>query len=126
MSGQTQKFTTSFAEKSKFSPGLRDYFEYRDLGFAEGSNGLVQAHVLRAVKPCPPGGTGRHTHSVQFQMNYILKGWMKFELDGEVHTFQAGDAWMQPPNIKHELLDYSDDLENIEVVMPADFGTADA
>ncbi len=126
MSDQSQKFTASLAKDARFTPGLRDYFEYRDLGFAQGSNGLVQAHVLRAVKPCPQGGTGRHAHGVQFQMNFLLKGWMRFEMDGEVYTFQAGDAWMQPPNIKHELLDYSDDLENIEVVMPADFTTEDA
>lgn len=125
MSATEQKFVKSNASESKYTPGLRDYFEYRDLGFAQASHGLVQAHVLRAVKPCPSGGTGRHSHAVQFQMNYIVKGWMKFELDGEVYTFHAGDAWMQPPGIKHELLDYSDDLENLEVVMPAEFGTSD-
>ena len=123
MPEQEQKFVYDLAKDAKFGAGLRDYFEYRDFGFAEGSKGLVQAHVLRAAKPCPSGGLGRHTHTLQFQMNYILKGWMKFELDGKVHTFHAGDAWMQPPDIKHELLEYSDDLENIEVVMPADFGT---
>lgn len=123
MSEQEQDFVVNLAKEAEFKTGLRDYFEYRDFGFAKGSHGRVQAHVLRAVKPCPPGGAGRHVHNLQFQMNYILKGWMKFELDGEVHTFQAGDAWMQPPNIKHELLEYSDDLENIEVVLPADFST---
>ena len=123
MSEQEQKFVYDLAKDAKFGTGLRDYFEYRDFGFAKGSKGLVQAHVLRAAKPCPPGGMGRHIHTLQFQMNYILKGWMKFELEGEVHTFHAGDAWMQPPDLKHELLEYSDDLENIEVVMPANFGT---
>jgi mannose-6-phosphate isomerase-like protein (cupin superfamily) len=47
---------------------------------------------------------------------------MYFEDIGEV-TFRAGDAWYQAPNVKHEVLAYSDDFEVIEICMPADFGT---
>ena len=34
-----------------------------------------------------------------------------------------GTCWIQPPNIKHTVLDYSDDCELLEVVMPAEFAT---
>lgn len=121
-----QKFIVNRASEATFEPGLRDYLEYRDLGMVEGTHGMVRAHVLRVVKPCPKAGTGRHSHTLDFQMNYILKGWARFEFEGQGEmTLQAGDSWLQPSGIKHTLLDYSDDWENIEITMPADFDTVD-
>ena len=38
-------------------------------------------------------------------------------------TMRAGSSWIQPPKIKHTVLDYSDDCEVLEIVVPADFGT---
>ena len=54
-------------------------------------------------------------------MNYLLKGWVRvdFEGMGEIRL-EAGDAWYQPPGVKHEVLDYSGDFEFIEITMPAD------
>ena len=61
----------------------------------------------------------------EFQMIYVLKGWITTELDGSRHTFHTGDSWIQPPNIKHEVHGYSEDMEVIEIVLPADFATRD-
>ena len=60
-------------------------------------------------------------------MNYVLRGWTRVEFEdiGEVR-FEAGDSWYQPPKIKHEVLEFSDDFEVIEITMPADFPTAEA
>ena len=44
------------------------------------------------------------------------------EGQGEV-TVKAGDAWLLPPGIKHTVLDYSDDCENLEITVPAEFET---
>tara|TARA_B100001123_G_C14780717_1_gene816466 strand:- start:278 stop:466 length:189 start_codon:yes stop_codon:yes gene_type:complete len=57
-------------------------------------------------------------------MNYVLKGWTRVELGGagEVH-FGAGDSWCQTPNIKHEVIEFSDDFEVIEIAMRAEFPT---
>ena len=41
---------------------------------------------------------------------------------GEVH-FGAGDSWCQTPNIKHEVIEFSDDFEVIEIAMRAEFPT---
>ena len=38
---------------------------------------------------------------------------------------EAGDAWYQAPGVKHELLEYSDDWEVVEITLPADFSTQD-
>ena len=57
-------------------------------------------------------------------MGYMVKGWarMYFEGFGEMRV-EAGDTWYQPPGVKHELLEYSDDWEVIEITMPAEFET---
>ena len=39
------------------------------------------------------------------------------------HTFRAGACWIQPPRIEHKVLDYSDDCEVLEIILPADFET---
>jgi hypothetical protein len=36
-----------------------------------------------------------------------------------------GSCWLQPPGIKHKVLDYSDDCELLEVILPADFATVE-
>ena len=105
--------------------GLRSYAKYRDLGIAPATGGMVQAHVIRMLPPFRPEEVSTpHYHDVEFQMIYVLKGWMKTEFEGEgTHTFHAGSCWIQPPKIKHTVLGYSDDCELLEIVLPADFET---
>jgi hypothetical protein len=38
---------------------------------------------------------------------------------------RAGTSWLQPPNIKHTVLDYSDDCEMLEIIVPAKFDTVE-
>jgi hypothetical protein len=38
---------------------------------------------------------------------------------------RQGSSWVQPPRIKHAVLDYSDDCEVLEVILPADFETVE-
>jgi hypothetical protein len=59
------------------SGGLRDFFEYRDLGVAEATKGQVVAHLVRA-KNAPEVGTGWHVHEADFQIVIMLKGWARF------------------------------------------------
>ena len=106
------------------SGGLRVYREYRDLGVAEPTGGKVHAQIIRTTKPCPEGGSGLHYHDLDFQMVFCLKGrstvW--FEGHGE-QSFEAGDSWVQPPDIKHNVLYYSDDYEVMEITLPAEYET---
>ena len=107
--------------------GLRAYAHYRDLGVAAASQGLAQAHVIRLIGPCNPAEVSKlHFHDVEFQMVYVLKGWIKTYLEGQGETLmQAGSAWSQPPRIKHLVMDYSDDVELLEVILPAEFKTVE-
>lgn len=121
---KTQKFSHSIGEVAKFAPqGLRGYFEYRDLGIADASNGEVVAHVVRAKEG--HNATGQwHVHDCTFQMYYVLKGWARFEYEGEgIKTVRAGDCVLQPAGIRHREIEHSEDLELVEIVSPADFGT---
>jgi len=107
--------------------GLRAYAHYRDLGIADASHGLAQAHVIRLIGPCNPAEVSKlHFHDVDFQMVYVLKGWVKTYLEGQGETMmRQGSAWTQPPKIKHLIMDYSDDVELLEVILPAEFKTVE-
>jgi hypothetical protein len=107
--------------------GLRTYAQYRDLGIAKASNGLAAAHVIRLIGPCNPAEVSKlHFHDVDFQMVYVLKGWVKTYIEGQGETLmKQGSAWTQPPRIKHLIMDYSDDVELLEVILPAEFKTVE-
>ena len=122
-----QVFVASHLKDSTFEPGLRAYAHYRDLGIAKATGGLAQAHVIRLIGPCDPKEVSkRHYHDVDFQMIYVLKGWMKGEYEGAgVVTMREGSCWLQPPRIKHTVLDYSDDCELLEIILPAEFDTVE-
>jgi uncharacterized RmlC-like cupin family protein len=108
------------------APALHPYARYRDLGIAAASGGLCQAHVIRLIGPCTDEVRKRHYHDTELQLIYVLKGWMKNEFEGHgEQLMEAGSCWLQPPNIKHTVLDYSDDCEVLEIIVPADFKTVE-
>jgi quercetin dioxygenase-like cupin family protein len=119
----TQGFAVSHARGSTFERGLRSFFEYRDLGVKQATGGRVVAHVIRSA-----AGTAfssqPHRHRTAFQLVYILKGWIEFEYEGHGRVrLEAGSCVHQPPEIRHRELGHSDDIEMLEIVMPADFAT---
>jgi hypothetical protein len=122
-----QTFVASHHSPDAFEQGLRRYAKYRDLGIATATSGMVRAHVIKFVPPFIPAEVSkRHYHDVQFQMVYVLKGWMKSEFEGQgVITMREGSCWIQPPKIKHTVLGYSDDCEVLEIILPADFETVE-
>jgi len=74
-----QKLSIVHAADSTFvADGMRKCFEYRDLGINAATDGNFHAHVIRAVDQ-EEDGIGLHRHNeIEFQMVYILKGWMRF------------------------------------------------
>ncbi len=119
----TQGFVATHARDAKFERGLRAFFEYRDLVLKQATDGRAVAHVIRAA-----GGTEfssqPHLHDTQFQLVYVLKGWIEFEYEGQgVVRLEAGSSVYQPPQMRHRELGHSPDLELLEIVMPGDFGT---
>ena len=120
-----QKFVVSHLQGAEFKPGLRSYAHYRDLAVDKATGGAVQAHVIRLIGPCDPKVVSLpHYHGVQFQMIYMLKGWMvgDYESQGKIRM-EEGSCWIQPNGIRHTVLDYSHNCEMVEIILPANFDT---
>jgi len=104
------------------SDGLRGFFLYKDLGVQDATAGKVIAHLVKA-NMAPEQGTGWHRHEADFQIVYMLKGWARFMYGEQETLVEAGDCVHQRPGIVHYLFDYSPDMEYLEIVSPADFGS---
>jgi len=93
-------FSHDVATAAQWTPGLREIFEYRDLGIKEGTKGDYVAHLVR--------------HN----------GWATFEYAGHgVRTIRKGDCINQRPGIPHREIECSEDFEVLEIVAPANFKT---
>jgi hypothetical protein len=120
-----QKFVVTHVKGAEFKPGLRSYAHYRDLAVDKATGGAVQAHVIRLIGPCDPKVVSLpHYHGVQFQMIYMLKGWMVGDYEGQGKIrMEEGSCWIQPNGIRHTVLDYSHNCEMVEIILPANFDT---
>ena len=118
-----ENFVVTHARDAHFERGLRAFFEYRDLGIKQATAGAVEAHVIRAI-PGSSASAAAHLHRTTFQMVYVLKGWIEFDYEGHGRVrLEAGSCVYQPPSIRHRELGHSDDVEMLEIVMPAGFQT---
>ena len=121
----SQSFVVSHAEGARFERGLRSFFEYRDLGIKQATEGAVDAHVIRAAAGTE-FSSQPHRHKTRFQLVYVLKGWIEFEYEGQGRVrLEAGSCVHQPPEIRHREVGHSEDIEMLEIVLPASFETED-
>lgn len=119
----TRGFVVSHARDASFQRGLRSFFEYRDLGIKHATDGRVEAHVIRAAAGTE-FSSQPHLHQTIFQLVYVLKGWIEFEYEGHGRVrLEAGSCVHQPPGIRHREVGHSEDVEMLEVVLPANFKT---
>jgi mannose-6-phosphate isomerase-like protein (cupin superfamily) len=106
--------------------GPRADVEYRDLGLRAASGGRIGAKYIRAIKPFEQP-TGWHWHDMTGHFVFVIKGWITFRfkgVDGDV-TVKAGGCLSQPAGVPHNVVARSDEMELIEINMPADFATSD-
>ena len=118
-------FVHDLASEATWAPGLREIFDYRDLGIKDGTNGDYVAHLIKANgKKQKDSVQSWHIHECDFQFVMVLNGWATFEYEGRgVRTIRKGDCILQPPLLKHREIECSDDLELLEIVSPANFAT---
>jgi mannose-6-phosphate isomerase-like protein (cupin superfamily) len=104
--------------------GLRSDVEYRDLGLAAATQGRIGAKHIRAIMPLP-GPTGWHWHDMSAHFVYVLKGSLTFRFAGvaEEVVVRAGSGLSQPAGVAHNVVARSDDLEVVEINVPASYGT---
>ena len=93
--------------------------QYRDLLPDRQGGRYIASHIR-----IPDGGPVPdyvHFHVIQFQIIYCHRGWVRvvYEDQGEPFVMQAGDCVLQPPRIRHRVLEASPGLEVIELGMPA-------
>ena len=90
-------FVHNEATDADWTPGLREIFEYRDLGVKDGTKGDVVAHVIRHNGKKEADAVQQwHIHECDFQMVYVLNGWATFEYEGEgERTIRKGDCVLQ-------------------------------
>ena len=96
---------------------------YRDLIPNRLGGAFIASHIH-----IPRGGPVPdyvHYHRISFQMIYCKSGWVRvvYEDQGEPFVMQAGDCVLQPPEIRHRVLESSDNLEVIEIGSPAEHET---
>ena len=119
----TQGFVVSHARDAGFERGLRSFYEYRDLGIRRATAGRVEAHVIRAAAG-KEFSSQPHRHKTSFQLVYVLRGWIEFEYEGQgLVRLEAGSCVHQPPEIRHREVGHSEDIEMLEIVLPANFET---
>jgi len=120
----SSRFQVNHLTDARFARrGLRNYFEYRDLGIKRATKGKVVAHVIRARPGKAPHGEW-HAHDCEVQFVYVLKGWVLFEYEGIGKVLmKAGSCFYQPPNIRHRELRHLKNVEMLEIVSPAAFKT---
>ena len=96
---------------------------YRDLIPNRQGGRFVASHIR-----IPEGGPVPdyvHFHKIRFQMIYCYKGWVRVVYDeqGPPFVMRSGDCVLQPPQIRHRVLESSAGLEVIEISCPAEHET---
>ncbi len=92
---------------------------YRDLIPSRLGGRFIASHIqIQAGGPVPDYV---HYHRVRFQMIFCLRGWVRvvYEDQGESFVLEAGDCVLQPPQIRHRVLEASPGLEVVELGCPA-------
>lgn len=92
---------------------------YRDLIPRRLGGRYVASHIT--ILDGGPVADWVHYHRIAFQMIYVRRGWVKvvYQDQGAPFVMHEGDLVIQPPGIRHRVLESSPGLEVVEVSAPA-------
>ncbi len=92
---------------------------YRDLVPTRLGGAMIASHIR-----VPDGKVPDlvHFHKVGFQLIFCIKGWVDvlYEDQGGLRRLHAGDCFIQPPTIRHRVIESGNDIEVIEIGVPAE------
>src|SRR5215467_2746393 len=116
--GKQEFVVTKLGSAENWATGRAD-MQYRDLIPSRLSGRFIGSHIR-----IPSGGPVPdyvHYHRVRFQMIFCKAGWVKvvYEDQGPPFVMHAGDCVLQPPEIRHRVLEASPGLEVVEIACPA-------
>ena len=119
---QSSLVVTDAGDGDGFGEG-RAGMQYRDL-IPDRFGGRFIASHIRIVDGGPVADYVHH-HHIQFQMIFCVRGWVRvlYEDQGEAMLLEAGDCFLQPPHIRHRVLESSDNMEVVEIACPAEHET---
>jgi quercetin dioxygenase-like cupin family protein len=91
---------------------------YRDLVPSRLGGRYIASHI--AVEDGPVADWV-HYHRIAFQLICVRRGWVRvaYEDQGEPFVMGAGDMVLQPPGIRHRVLESGGGLEVVEIGCPA-------
>ena len=92
---------------------------YRDLIPSRLGGRFIASHI--AIPEGGPVADWVHFHKIAFQLIFVRRGWVKvvYEDQGPPFVMQEGDCVLQPPRIRHRVLEASPGLEVVEIGSPA-------
>ncbi len=93
---------------------------YRDLLPERHGGAFIASHIR--ILDGGPVPDYVHFHKIRFQTIFCRKGWVRvvYEGQGEPFVMHAGDCVLQPPQIRHRVLESSAGAEVVEIGAPAE------
>jgi quercetin dioxygenase-like cupin family protein len=107
--------TPAAASAGQGRAGMR----YRDLIPGRLGGRYIASHITISVGG--PVADWVHYHRVALQVIFVRRGWVRvvYEGQGEAFVMNEGDLVLQPPLIRHRVLESSPGLEVVEISVPA-------
>ncbi|MCV2868261.1 cupin [Defluviimonas sp. WL0002] len=95
---------------------------YRDLVPSRLGGAIIASHIRVPDGKVPDMV---HFHKVGFQLIFCVNGWVDvlYEDQGGLRRIHAGDCFIQPPGIRHRVVEAGDDIEVVEIGVPAEHVT---
>jgi mannose-6-phosphate isomerase-like protein (cupin superfamily) len=115
-----QRFVRHVATEARWFPWRAPGFHCRDTGIEAATGGLAGVRVVRPVSEEVSGLVPAMPEDAELLFAFIMRGRTSLHRDGyEPALLEPGDAFTLPPGARHQLADLSDDLEFLEVTVPA-------
>ena len=92
---------------------------YRDLIPGRLGGRYIASHII--IECGGPIADWVHFHGIALQLICVRSGWVRvvYEDQGEPFIMEAGDIVLQPPGIRHRVLESAAGLEVVEITCPA-------
>lgn len=106
--------------RSGVAPGRgRAGMLYRDLIPSRLGGRYIASHI--SIPGGGPVSDWVHYHRIALQLLYVRRGWVRvvYEDQGEPFVMREGDLVLQPPEIRHRVLESSPAFEIVEIGAPA-------
>lgn len=113
---------------TRFSPGAswqdgRAGLQYRDLIPSRLGGRFIASHIR--VPRAGPVPDYTHFHKIRCQLIYCVQGWIRvtYEDQGDPFLLETGDCVLQPPGIRHRVMEAGAGAAVVEVSCPAEHET---